>query len=158
HKSLSIQPSITIYLYSFSVSERQRTKPAKPVIDLEPDIPIRSEHAVTESPAAKKRKEQKEEGEVTDDSSESMSVIYVDDDVSSAEATKASSPVSVSRQVIDLTVDEETTKQINQPTLRDVLSSLVSQHDDLEDGEIEEEECVVDLTEGLLSREVSIER
>ncbi|KAK6048574.1 hypothetical protein COOONC_13921, partial [Cooperia oncophora] len=68
-----------------------------------------------------------------------MSVIYVDDDVSSAEATKASSPVSVSRQVIDLTVDEETTKQINQPTLRDVLSSLVSQHDDLEDGEIEEE-------------------
>ncbi|KAK6058495.1 nascent polypeptide-associated complex domain protein [Cooperia oncophora] len=32
-----------------------------------------------------------------------------------------------------------------------VPGSLVSQHDDLEDGEIEEEECVVDLTEEDLS-------
>ncbi|PIO53297.1 hypothetical protein TELCIR_25372, partial [Teladorsagia circumcincta] len=61
-------------------------KPAQPVIDLEADVPIIREQVVTEGPAAKKRKELKEEGEVTDDSSESMSIICVDDEVSSAEA------------------------------------------------------------------------
>ncbi|XGW03755.1 hypothetical protein V3C99_015148 [Haemonchus contortus] len=140
--------STSLNIFRMILNDGRRTKPAQPVIDLEADFPTVATGDVTDGPVAKKPRESKEEGEVTDDSSESMSVICVDDDLDSTGATRAGSPDSVTTQQLDCTIEERTT-QGKQPTLRDVLSNLSNscEGDNLEEGEIVEEQSVVVLSE-----------
>ncbi|KAK5981985.1 hypothetical protein GCK32_006236 [Trichostrongylus colubriformis] len=84
----TVPPNSTcsVNIFRMILNEGQRTKPIQPIIDLEADVPILSEQMVTEGPVAKKRKEMKEDGEVSDDS-ESTSIICLSDDFSSVDAS-----------------------------------------------------------------------